>query len=74
MDRQQKVSVLLAKAEDIRRSALNELDDVARKTNTFGSKEHRSGRDKVERDYDQEALRCERLEDPALDLELANAR
>ncbi|MEO8538491.1 MAG: hypothetical protein ABI577_02030 [bacterium] len=73
MDRQQKINQLIAKAEDIRRLAMDDLDAVARRTNTFGSKEHRSGRDKVERDFDQEQQRCERLEEQALDLELTRA-
>ena len=52
---------------------MDELDDVARRTNTFGSKEHRAGRDKVDRDFDQETQRCQRLEDHALDFELTGA-
>lgn len=73
MDRQQKINKLLAKADDVRRTAMDELDDVARRTNTFGSKEHRAGRDKVDRDFEQETQRCQRLEETALDLELAAA-
>ena len=71
MERTQKMTILLGRADDVRRLALDELDAQARQTNTWGSQGHRSGRDKVERDYDQEALRCERLEDAALDTELA---
>jgi hypothetical protein len=70
MDRRDKVAKLLAKAEDVRRLALDDLDALARRTNTWGTKEHRSGRDRVENTFDQEALRLERLEDPALDREL----
>jgi hypothetical protein len=65
------MSILLSRADDIRRLALDELDAVARRTNTWGSQAHRSARDKVEREYDAEALRFERLEDDALDSELA---
>jgi hypothetical protein len=71
MDRQQKLNQVLARVEHRRQHAMNELDAIARRTNSFGSKEHRSGRDKVDRDFEQESSRCERLEDNALDLELA---
>jgi hypothetical protein len=70
-NRAQKLSVLLDRADDIRRLALDELDAHARRTSTWGSPSHRSGREKVEREYDAEALRFERLEDDALDTELA---
>ena len=73
MERTQKMTILLARADDVRRLALDELDAQARRTNTWGSQVHRSGRDKVEREYDQAALRFERLEDADLDLELAAA-
>lgn len=73
MERGQKMSVLLGRADDVRRLALDELDAVARRTNTWGSQGHRSAREKVEREYDQEALRFERLEDEALDGELQRA-
>ena len=71
MERTQKMSRLLARADDVRRLALDELDDTARKTSTWGTSAHRTSRDRVEREYDQEALRFERLEDAALDAELA---
>jgi len=71
MERSQKMSHLLARADDVRRLALDEIDANARTTNTWGTQQHRSARDKVEREYDQEALRLERMEDAALDLELA---
>ena len=70
MERTQKMSILLARADDVRRLALDALDADARRTSTWGTKEHRAGRDKVERDYDQEALRFERLEELELDREL----
>ena len=71
MDRSQKMSTLLARADDVRRLALDELDATARTTNTWGTQAHRSGRDRVERAYDQDALRLEKLEDEGLDRELA---
>jgi len=70
VERSEKVTKLLAKADDVRRLALDELDAVARRTNTWGSKEHRAGRDKVEHDYDLDALRFQKLEEEALDKEL----
>lgn len=73
MERQKKVSLLLDRAEDARQLALNELDAIARRTNTWGTKEHRSGRDRVENAYDQEALRLERLEEAALDAEVVRS-
>ena len=65
------MTILLDRADDVRRLALDALDDRARKTNTWGSQGHRSARDGVEREYDQQALRFERLDDAALNTELA---
>jgi hypothetical protein len=68
MNREQKINRLLERGPDEeRRLALNDLDDIARKTNTFGSKEHRAGRDAVEKQHDDarrelQALSDERLE------------
>jgi hypothetical protein len=73
MDRTQKMTILMARADDIRRLALDELDDNARKTNTWGSPGHRAARDKVERAYDQDALRLEKLEEDGLDREFAGS-
>lgn len=71
MSREDKMAILIARAEDNRRLALDELDATARRTNTWGTKEHREGRDRVESALDQEALRLQRLEEAALDRELA---
>ena len=71
MERRDKMAILLARADDVRRLALDELDANARTTNTWGAQSHRSGRDRVERAYDQDALRLEKLEDAGLDQELA---
>jgi hypothetical protein len=68
------MATLLARADDVRRLALDELDATARTTNTWGSQSHRSGRDRVERAYDQDALRLEKLEEAGLDQELAALR
>jgi hypothetical protein len=65
------MSILLSRADDVRRLALDELDAIARRTSTWGTPAHRTARDKVEREFDAEALRFERLEEAALDTELA---
>jgi hypothetical protein len=70
MDRGTKLTTLLERAEETRRLAMDELDAVARRTNTFGSREHRDGRDRVERLYSQEAQRFETLKEEELDREL----
>lgn len=70
MDRGTKLMTLLERAEETRRLAMDELDAIARRTNTFGSREHRDGRDKVERQYSQEAQRFETLKEEELDREL----
>ena len=61
----------MAQADDTRRLALDELDATARSTNTWGSAAHRSARDRVERTYDEDALRLQKLEDGDLERELA---
>jgi hypothetical protein len=71
MERAQTLATLMSRVDDIRRLALDELDAVARKTNTWGSPSHRAGRDRVEQAYDQDALRLQRLEDAELEQELA---
>ncbi len=72
MDRQQKIAVLLAhQADDQRRLALDELDRVARESNTFGSRDHRQGRDEVEKTHDSARHRLESLPERELDEELA---
>jgi hypothetical protein len=74
MNRQQKVTALLAqRADDERRLALDELDRVARATSTFGSKEHRQGRDQAEKAHDDARRRYEALLEPELDQELARS-
>ena len=72
VNHQQKVSALLAyQADDERRLALDELDRHARAANTFGSKEHRHGRDEAEHAYDRVRRRYESLTEPELDERLA---
>lgn len=70
--REQKVNRLLDQsANDKRRLRLDELDRVARETNTFGSGEHRQGRDRVERAHDDVRRAMEALSENELDERLA---
>ena len=68
MERQAKINNLLqGEADDVRRLALDQLDASARQANTFGSKEHREGRDKTEKKYDETRKAFEGLSDAQLD-------
>lgn len=70
--REQKVNRLLARgADDERRLGLDELDRVARETNTFGSDQHRTGRARVERAHDEARRALEQLSEQQLDEQLA---
>lgn len=71
METKEKVSILIARAEEVRRLALDELDDVARKTSTWGSKDHRDARDRVEATNAAENTRLQKLDSASLDRELA---
>ncbi len=70
--RDQKLAALIARSEERRSQALNDLDAVARQTNTFGSPDHRSGRDRVERASEQELKRYAVLSDEEIERELKN--
>lgn len=71
MNRSQKVALLLSRgADDERRLALDALDDSARRSSTWGSKEHRDARDRVEKIYDETKRRLEGLPEEQLDREL----
>lgn len=68
MDRQQQITTLMGRtADDERRLALDDLDRVARETNTFGSKEHRAARDKVEKTHDDARRSFEAFSDDQLE-------
>ena len=72
MNRTQKVNALLARdADDTRRLALDVLDAEARTSSTWGSKEHREARDRVEKTYDDTRHRYEAFSEDQLDHELA---
>ena len=72
MNRQQQITTLMGRtADDERRLALDELDKVARDTNTFGSKEHRAARDKVEKTHDDARHSFEGLSDDQLEAAVA---
>ena len=72
MNRQQQITALMGRtADDERRLALDELDRVARDTNTFGSKEHRAARDKVEKTHDDARRSFEGFSDDQLEAAVA---
>ena len=72
MNRQQQITKLMGRgADDERRVALDELDRIARETNTFGSKEHRAARDEVEKTNDAARRSYEGLSDDQLEAALA---
>jgi hypothetical protein len=74
MNRDQKVASLLALGpDDERRLGLDELDAVARRDNTWGSQEHRKGRERIETAYDTAKRRLDSLAEDQLDRELAAA-
>jgi hypothetical protein len=54
MNREEKIRLLLLHqgVEYRRRLVLARLDEIARQTNTWGSKEHRAARDETEHKYD----------------------
>ncbi len=53
MNRDEKIRELVEREDDgVRRPALDIIDDEARRTNTFGSKEHRAARERVESQHD----------------------
>lgn len=58
-------------ADDTRISALNDLDDKARQTNTWGTKEHRQGRDVAESRHTSAREALEKLSDAELEQRLA---
>lgn len=60
MNRDQQVASLLAAGpDDERRLALDEIDEAARRDNTWGSQEHRKERDRIEKAYDSARRRIE---------------
>ena len=66
--RAQRIRLLLERGPDeVRRIALDESDRAARETNTFGSKQHRAQRDRIEQEHDEARRTCERLSDDELD-------
>ncbi len=68
MNREQKIKALTERADDdVRRPALDVIDDDARRMNSFGSKEHRAARDKVEAQHDEARRGFEGLSETQLD-------
>ena len=74
MNREQKINTLLARTDDdVRRLALDLIDDDARRTNTFGSKPHRDARDRVEAQHDLARKKFEGLSEGQMDTAIAAA-
>ncbi len=72
MNREQKIKVLVERADDdVRQPALNLIDEEARRASTFGSKEHRAARDKVESQHDESRRGYEALSEAQLDRAIA---
>ncbi|MEP7214665.1 MAG: hypothetical protein ABI782_00340 [Anaerolineaceae bacterium] len=72
MDRQHQIAMLMGRsADDVRRLALDALDKTARDTNTFGSKEHRDARDRVEKAHTAAQNSFEGLSDDQLEAAVA---
>ena len=72
MNREQKINELLARGDDdVRRLALDEIDNAARQANTFGSKDHRAARDKVESRHDDARRGYEGLSELQIDAAIA---
>ena len=72
MNRQQQITTLMGRsADDVRRLALDVLDKTARDTNTFGSKEHRDARDRVEKAHSDAQRSFENFSDDQLEAAVA---
>lgn len=68
MNRDEKISALVARADDgVRRPALNEIDEHARRTSTFGSTAHRAARGEVEAQHLDARRSYEELSESQLD-------
>jgi hypothetical protein len=75
MNRQEKIQSLTNRTdEEVRQPALNLIDEEARRANTFGSKEHRAARDRVEMQHDESRRGFEGLTEARLDAALALAQ
>ncbi len=71
MNREQKITHLMAAdADDRRRLALDELDRLARESNSWGTAGHRRGRDEVEKLHDSARRSFESLSEQELDTRL----
>ena len=67
MNREAQIAVLLRHGpDDVRRLALDQADDAARRSNTWGTSDHRKARDGIERVYDETRRTLERLSDEEL--------
>lgn len=59
-------SLLAREADDQRRLALDQIDEAARTSASFGSNQHRAARDAVEKRWDAEQARYHGLTDEEL--------
>ncbi|HML97627.1 MAG TPA: hypothetical protein PKD75_04050 [Tepidiformaceae bacterium] len=72
MNREEKIRELVEREDDaVRRPALDIIDDEARRTNTFGSREHRAARERVESQHDAARRAFEGYSEAQLDAALA---
>ena len=71
MNREEKIRELVEREDDaVRRPALDIIDDEARRTNTFGSREHRAARERVESQHDAARRAFEGYSEAQLDAAL----
>lgn len=72
MNRDEKIKALVEREDDsVRRPALDELDESARQSNTFGSREHRAARERVESQHDAARRVFEGYSEAQLDTAIA---
>jgi hypothetical protein len=72
MNRDEKIRALVEREDDsVRRPALDGIDDEARRTNTFGSKEHRAARERVESQHNDVRRAYEGFSEVQLDAAIA---
>lgn len=68
MNRNEKINVLAARADDdVRRPALDRIDEAARRSNVFGSKAHRAARETVEAEHNDTRRAYETFSEAQLD-------
>jgi hypothetical protein len=72
MNRDEKIRELVEREDDgVRRPALDSIDEDARRSNTWGSKEHRAAREKVESQHEAARRAFEGYSEGQLDAAIA---